>query len=110
MEKAFTGKLRKIITSEWPTEEIATTIPTPNFGKIEKIEYTSKFINVFVQNAKAGNLSSYARALKKMGYKENGKKEDGSVYTERYFKNSENMNVRIRFNKANKRIEIYLSK
>ena len=110
MEKAFTGRLRKIITSEWPTDTIADLIPKPSFGKIQKIEYAPSFIHVFLKETKEGNVSEYVKLLKKQDWKEKEKKEDGDVFLQRILQNKDNDKVKIKFYKNEKRMEIYASK
>ena len=110
MEKAFSGKPKKVITSRWPEASITSICIKPDFGEISRIEYSDTKLEAFINNAKAGDLSGYMKNLKKLDYKQKENKKDGNVFTEYLYENKNGDVVRGRYYKSEKRAEILVKK
>ena len=53
------GTLNRIITSSWPNNEIGNFIPCPEYGELDKIEYSRNKIEVYIKNAKKSDAKDY---------------------------------------------------
>ena len=109
-EHAFSGKINKIITRKWPEEKIASLIPKPEFGELERIEYTEDFIRVYLNNVKSGNISSYLKELKKESFEQATNKVDTNSLLSYRFANEAGYDVSILYYKSSKKCEISLTK
>ncbi len=109
-QKAFSGPIKKYITSSWPEQEITSLIPKPEFGTLERVEYLDTFVRVYLLDVKAGDVSHYNKELKNKGYKESSKKIETDALLEYSFKNEEEIKVKVSYYKKAKRCEIYLVK
>ena len=104
------GKLSKVITSTWHDEEIQNFIPKAEYGKLDKIEYSEQFINIYINDAKKGDAKDYLKKVKEAGFTQNETKSDGDVMLEYRVYNEDGDYVKIRFMKGNKTLEIVAKK
>lgn len=81
-ESIFSGKLRKIITSSWPYNEIANLIPVPEYETLNRIEYSDNWIEIYIEDGNKKDLKNYLKSLKEYGFTENEEKDDGNVFLE----------------------------
>lgn len=111
IESIFSGKLQKIITSKWPTdEEIGSIIPVPEYGELDKIEYNTTWINVFIKNANKRDAKDYLNKVKEVGFSENEKKDDGKNMLQYRIYNENGDFVEITYMKADKKLNIHAEK
>lgn len=110
-ESIFSGKLIKIISSVWPSgEDISNLVPEPNYGKLEKIEYNTDWIKVFMQNADKNDAKDYLKSIKKIGFDKNEIKDDGKIMLKYEIENEGGDKVTIIYMKENKNLTIHAKK
>ena len=111
IESIFSGKLQKIITSKWPEdEEIGSLIPIPEYGDLDKIEYNSTWINVFIENSNKKDARDYLKKVKEAGFTVNEKKDDGKIMLQYKIYNENGDFVEITYMKASKKLNIHAEK
>ena len=109
-EGVSSGKLKKIITTSWPTDEIGLLIPEIEHENLERIEYTKDSIYVRIEDASKKDLNNYMDKLKAFGFTENKTKDDGKVMTKYDVYNEKGDLVTVKLMKENKRFEINAKK
>ncbi len=110
-ESIFSGKLRKIITSKWPSgEEMGNLIPNPEYGTLNRIEYNTNWIKVYRYDVKKKDTKDYMKKLAEFGFTENEEKKEDKTILEYKISNKNNDNVIVKYSKNNKTLEINAEK
>lgn len=109
-ESDTSGKLLKIISSKWPESAIGNLIPSPNYGKLDRVEYSENFIKIYINDAKQGDTKAYLKELKKYNFDKDERKNDGDIMLEyKVFDDLGNFVV-VRYLKQTKTLEISANK
>lgn len=109
-ERVSSGMLIKTITSTWPENEISSIVPKPEYGKLDRIEYSNNWLNIYINDAKKSDAKNYLKELKEYNFKINETKDDGDVML-KYEIYDENGNfVKIIYMKEYKTLEICVKK
>ena len=101
MKRLYLGKIDRIITSNWP-QEYKNFIPKPEYGNVDRIEYSEKGIDIYINNAKKNDVKDYLNKIKEFGFTENPEKSDGKTFLRYKVCDEKGNNVQITFYKENK--------
>lgn len=110
-ESIYSGKLQKVITSQWPKdEEIGAFIPNPEYGELEKIEYNNTWIKIFMENSNEKDAKDYLNKVKEYDFNVNEKKDDGKIMLQYKIYNENGDFVQITYMKETKKLNVYAEK
>lgn len=109
-ESIFSGNLKKIITSTWPEDEIGNMIPNPEYGVLNRIEYSTDWISVYIKDAKKNDAKNYVDELEECGFNQSKAKDDGKVMLKYDVYNEKGDRVTVKFMKETKTLEIKAEK
>ena len=102
--------LNKIITTTYPEDGMGLLIPKPEYGTLDRIEYSDNWIEIYINDSSKNDTSKYLKTLKGYGFDKNQKKEDTNIMLKYEINNENGDLVTITYKKRTKELQIKANK